>query len=64
MKILVTGAAGFSARHLIEYLRGASSAEICCSSLKAVAEKNWFPCELTNEDAPKVFMIFPRISLS
>lgn len=51
MKTLVTGAAGFSARHLIEYLRGASSAEIWCSSLKAAAEKNWFPCELANEEA-------------
>lgn len=51
MRILVTGAGGFSGRQLVEYLRGNSTAEICCTSLRAKSEDNWFSCDLTCEAA-------------
>ena len=51
MNILVTGAGGFSGRHLIELLRGSSSAEVYCTSLTARNEDNWFSCDLTRKAA-------------
>jgi len=48
MKVLVTGASGFSGRHLIRHLAGNSSAEIYCTSLTPRNDCNWFYCDLTN----------------
>jgi len=62
MTILVTGAGGFSGRHLIRYLAESSSAEIHCTSLTARAEKNWFACDLTKKKATAALIeqITPR----
>ncbi len=51
MRILVTGAGGFSGRHMVEYLRKNSSAEICGSSLRARNGENWVSGDLTSEGA-------------
>src|ERR1700730_17650 len=48
MKVLVTGAGGFSGRHLIQYLAGNPSAEIISTSLTHRDESNWLACDLTN----------------
>src|SRR3990172_13005680 len=51
MTILVTGAGGFSGRHLIRYLAETSSAEIHCTSLTARDANNWIACDLTKRKA-------------
>jgi nucleoside-diphosphate-sugar epimerase len=52
MKVLVTGAGGFSGRHLVQYLAENSSLEICCTSLTPRSgEANWFTCDLTERSA-------------
>jgi nucleoside-diphosphate-sugar epimerase len=48
MKVLVTGAGGFSGRHLIQYLAGNPSADIYSTSLTRRDESNWLACDLTN----------------
>ena len=47
MKVLVTGAGGFSGRHLIQYLASNSSAQIYRTSLTPRNESNWLACDLT-----------------
>lgn len=47
MKVLVLGASGFTARHLIENLRADPDNEIFCSSLSAEGGANWIECDLT-----------------
>lgn len=47
MRVLVTGARGFSGRHLVQHLAGNSSSEIYCTSLTPRNESNWLPCDLT-----------------
>lgn len=51
MRILVLGANGFTARHLIERLKQNSENEIYCSSLSAENIANWLPCDLTVQSA-------------
>jgi len=47
VKVLVTGAGGFSGRHLIQYLASNSSAQIYRTSLTPRNESNWLACDLT-----------------
>jgi GDP-4-dehydro-6-deoxy-D-mannose reductase len=49
MKVLVTGAGGFTARHLIERLRQDPASEIYCASLSFKDEPNWFGGDLTEK---------------
>src|SRR5262245_20669151 len=51
MKVLVTGAGGFSGRHLLRYLSGQASVQLHCTSLTSRAGNNWPACDLSNEDA-------------
>lgn len=51
MRVLVTGAGGFSGRHLVGYLASGRSAEIYCTSATSKNEKNWFCCDLTERQA-------------
>jgi GDP-4-dehydro-6-deoxy-D-mannose reductase len=51
MKVLVLGANGFTARHLIERLKQNPENEIYCSSLSVKEEANWLACDLTIESA-------------
>ncbi len=61
MKILVTGAGGFSGRHLIRYLARNSSAEIYPTSLTPRDESDGLVCDLTNskETAALVAQVAP-----
>ncbi len=47
MKVLVTGAGGFSGRHLVQYLAGDCSVELYRTSLTPRNESNWLACDLT-----------------
>jgi GDP-4-dehydro-6-deoxy-D-mannose reductase len=51
MRILVTGAGGFSGRHLIQYLAGVPSTEIYCTSATPRTEKHWLFCDLAQKRA-------------
>jgi GDP-4-dehydro-6-deoxy-D-mannose reductase len=51
MRVLVTGAGGFSGRHLIEYLAGKPSSEIYCTSATPRNDRNWLFCDLTRKEA-------------
>jgi GDP-4-dehydro-6-deoxy-D-mannose reductase len=51
MKVLVLGASGFTARHLIENLSADPDNEVYCSSLSAEHETNWIECNLTVQAA-------------
>lgn len=51
MKVLVLGAGGFTARHLIENLKADPDNEIYCSSLSAQPGDNWIECNLTVQAA-------------
>jgi GDP-4-dehydro-6-deoxy-D-mannose reductase len=51
MRVLVTGAGGFSGRYLMKYLSSDASAEIYPTSATAKSEKNWFCCDLTKRQA-------------
>jgi len=50
MRILVTGANGFSGRHLIEKLSNRGCWEIYRTALTPSREANFFSCDLTHED--------------
>ena len=50
MKVLVTGAGGFSGRHLLEYLAQNSSAEIHCTSLTRRVDRPWFFYDLARSE--------------
>jgi GDP-4-dehydro-6-deoxy-D-mannose reductase len=51
MRMLVTGAGGFSGQHLIEYLAGKSSSEIYCTSATPRNDRNWLFFDLTRKEA-------------
>jgi len=51
MRALVTGAGGFSGRHLVAYLARDHSAEIYCTSATSKDGNNWFCCDLTERQA-------------
>ncbi len=51
MKVLVLGASGFTARHLIEILSAGPDNEIYCSSLSDEPGDNWIECDLTVQAA-------------
>ena len=51
MRVLVTGAGGFSGRHLVTYLVSNHSGDISCTSPTSKAGKNWFSCDLTEREA-------------
>jgi GDP-4-dehydro-6-deoxy-D-mannose reductase len=51
MRVLVTGAGGFSGRHLVTYLVSNHSGDIYCTSPTSKAGKNWFSCDLTEREA-------------
>lgn len=61
MKVLVTGASGFSGRHMIQYLANDPSAKIYCTSLTMKNDRNWFACDLTKgkETAELVARVAP-----
>jgi GDP-4-dehydro-6-deoxy-D-mannose reductase len=51
MKVLVTGAGGFSGRHLISHLRADLSAKISCASVTPRCETGWLFCDMTQKKA-------------
>ena len=50
MRVLVTGAGGFSGRHLLEYLAQNSSAEIHCTSFTRRVDRPWLFCDLARSE--------------
>lgn len=50
MRILVTGANGFSARHLIGHLSEQGCGEVYCAGLRPTRDANFFQCDLTREN--------------
>ncbi len=50
MRVLVTGAGGFSGRHLLEYLAQNSSAEIHCTSLARRVDRQWLFYDLARSE--------------
>jgi nucleoside-diphosphate-sugar epimerase len=51
MKVLVTGAGGFSGRHLISYLSADLSVKIYCASVTPRCETGWLFCDMTQKKA-------------
>jgi nucleoside-diphosphate-sugar epimerase len=59
MKILVTGAKGFSSRYLIKLLKQSRGAELYFTDLQIGNEQNWYKCDLT--EYPSVFKMMTAI---
>jgi GDP-4-dehydro-6-deoxy-D-mannose reductase len=51
MRVLITGAAGFSGRHLTGYLANDPALEIYCTSTSPQHKGNWFCCDLAKKEA-------------
>ncbi len=51
MKVLVTGAGGFSGRHLTAYLSANLSVKIYCASVTPRCETGWLFCDMTQKEA-------------
>src|SRR4051794_30221325 len=53
MRVVVTGAGGFSGRHLVEYLKQDASRQIYCTSLTQRTDNCCRSCDLTDPTATK-----------
>jgi GDP-4-dehydro-6-deoxy-D-mannose reductase len=51
MKVLVTGAGGFSGRHLISHLSADLSVKIFCAAVTPRCETGWLFCDMTQKKA-------------
>ncbi len=49
MRVLITGASGFTASHLARLLGSEKGVELFYTDLNVPANLNWFPCDLTDE---------------
>lgn len=59
MRVLITGASGFSAKHLVPILSTRDSLQLIFSDKHGNNAENWFPCDLTDFDS--VFSIIAKI---
>jgi len=59
MKILVTGAKGFSSRYLIKLLKQRRGSELYFTDLQIGNEQNWYKCDL--KEYPSVFKMMTAI---
>lgn len=58
MKVLITGAKGFSASHLISLLSNEIQVQLFCTGLQCKDDKTWHPCDLTDYKA--VYQLLDR----